>query len=256
MKKLLFVLIFACSRYLLSAQNVKLTTSGVIAYTKTINMYAILKKNINPGNANIYAPAFEQYKETHPQFTMLNSTLTFANNQTLFKPEISPIISAGFFAVPPIVLQNNIVHANYNTKRNIIQKIIFEDTYLLKDSISKIRWKLTDEVREIAGYSCRRANAIILDSIYVVAFYTDEIPVSGGPESFNGLPGMILQVAIPHENISWVATKITVTTNGANAILPPQKGKIVDKKELMYLINELSKKRNGDASANLKAFTL
>ena len=31
--------------------------------------------------------------------------------------------------------------------------------------------------------------------INVVAFYKDDIPVSGGPESFNGLPGMILQVA-------------------------------------------------------------
>jgi len=32
-------------------------------------------------------------------------------------------------------------------------------------------------------------------SIDVVAFYTDDIPVSGGPESFDGLTGMILQVA-------------------------------------------------------------
>ena len=32
-------------------------------------------------------------------------------------------------------------------------------------------------------------------SINVVASYTDDIPVSGGAESFNGLTGMILQVA-------------------------------------------------------------
>ena len=31
--------------------------------------------------------------------------------------------------------------------------------------------------------------------INAVAFYADDIPVSGGPESFNGLSGMILQVA-------------------------------------------------------------
>lgn len=31
--------------------------------------------------------------------------------------------------------------------------------------------------------------------INVVASYTDDIPVSGGPESFNGLTGMILQLA-------------------------------------------------------------
>ncbi len=57
----------------------------------------------------------------------------------------------------------------------------------MQDSTRKITWKITDEMREIAGFSCRRANAIMLDSIYVVAFYTDQIPVSGGPESFSGL---------------------------------------------------------------------
>jgi len=31
--------------------------------------------------------------------------------------------------------------------------------------------------------------------INAVAFYTDDIPVSGGPESFNGLPSMIFQLA-------------------------------------------------------------
>jgi GLPGLI family protein len=48
-----------------------------------------------------------------------------------------------------------------------------------------------------------------MDSIYVVAFYTDQIPVSGGPESFTGLPGMILGIALPYEHITWFATKIS-----------------------------------------------
>ncbi len=47
-----------------------------------------------------------------------------------------------------------------------------------------------------------------MDSIYVVAFYTDEILTTGGPESFTGLPGMILGIAIPHEHVSWFATKV------------------------------------------------
>jgi GLPGLI family protein len=31
-----------------------------------------------------------------------------------------------------------------------------------------------------------------MDSVFIVAFYTDQIVTSGGPESFNELPGMIL----------------------------------------------------------------
>jgi len=33
--------------------------------------------------------------------------------------------------------------------------------------------------------------------INAVAFYADDIPVSGGAESFNGFAGIILQVEMP-----------------------------------------------------------
>ena len=103
---------------------------------------------------------------------------------------------------------------------------------LVKDSIRKITWKITDEYRDVAGFSCRRANAIILDSIYVVAFYTNEIHISGGPESFRGLPGMILQVALPHENVTWKATKVMPQSGSSAKIIAPQKGSVINNKQL------------------------
>jgi GLPGLI family protein len=258
MKKILNALscVLLLSNTFLFAQSVRFTTSGIIEYTKTINMYALLKKGINKGNENVYNPAFEQYKKDHPQFIVLNSTVNFSDNKTLFTPRSSQIISAGFFGVPQIALQNNIVYMDYTIKHYVSQKIIFDDTYLIKDSIQKIHWKLTDEVRDIAGYSCRRANAIILDSVYIVAFYTDKIPVSGGPESFTGLPGMILQVTIPHENISWVATKVDDVTIPNNTIIPPNKGKNTNQKGLIIKLKELSKSGTAISSADLKAFLL
>ena len=49
----------------------------------------------------------------------------------------------------------------------------------------------------------------MLDSIYIVAFFAEKKSVSGGPESFSGLPGMILELALPHDNIIWRATKVS-----------------------------------------------
>jgi GLPGLI family protein len=66
-----------------------------------------------------------------------------------------------------------------------------------------------------------------MDSIYVVAFYTDEIPLPGGPESFTGLPGMILGVALPHDNVTWFATKVTDTIVPETSLKVPAKGKVV-----------------------------
>jgi len=136
----------------------------------------------------------------------------------------------------------------------VIQKQVFEQTFLVKDSTRKIKWKITDETRDVAGYTCRRANGIMMDSIYVVAFYTDKIHVSGGPESFNGLPGMILEVALPHENVIWTATKVTDVTIPDNTLIPPKKGKPVNNKELKNTLQSVMKNWGDEAQLYLKGF--
>ncbi len=172
-------------------------------------MYALIRKNINKNNESYLQPAFEQYRKSQPQFKKLKSNLTFSKDKTLFRPVEETETNSGFFGGNPIVSQNNVIYTNLAMASSIAQKKVYEETFLVKDSIRKINWKITTEMRDIAGYQCRRANAIVLDSIYVVAFYAEKIPVSGGPESFTGLPGMILGVALPHENITWFATKVT-----------------------------------------------
>ncbi|MGZ3819475.1 MAG: GLPGLI family protein, partial [Mucilaginibacter sp.] len=133
---------------------------------------------------------------------------------------------------------------------------LFEEVFLVNDSTRKIKWKITDETREIAGYTCRRANAIMLDSIYVVAFYTTNIPVSGGPESFSGLPGMILGVALPHENVAWFATKVNDMTLAPGVVAPPKKGKPTDKKGLQATLKSAMQGWGAEGLFNLKAFSL
>ena len=90
------------------------------------------------------------------------------------------------------------------------EKKIYENSYFIKEKIPQIQWKWTDETRDIAGFQCRRANALILDSVYVVAFYTNQITTEGGPESFTGLPGMILGIAIPQLHTTWFAKSVIV----------------------------------------------
>jgi GLPGLI family protein len=75
-----------------------------------------------------------------------------------------------------------------------------------------------------------------MDSIYVVAFYTDEILTTGGPESFSGLPGMILGVSLPHQHISWFATKVEAIPIAETQVAAPVKGKKVDNATLKSTI--------------------
>jgi len=161
-----------------------------------------------------------------------------------------------FFGDNAMVSQNNTIFTDLESSSFIGEKKVFDDLFLVKDSTRKIRWKITDETREISGFVCRRANALVLDSVYVVAFYTEQIPVSGGPESFTGLPGMILGLALPHENITWFATKVTDMSVDNKALLPPKKGKPVSKKELYATLAAATKNWGNWKQSYLKAFTL
>src|ERR1700733_3380632 len=93
--------------------------------------------------------------------------------------------------------EENIWYNDYASDNFVQQKNVFGEKYLLSDSLLKMNWKMTNETREIAGFNCRKAVGKLFDSVYVFAFYTDEITVSGGPMSLHGLPGMILAITIP-----------------------------------------------------------
>lgn len=239
-----------------SAQNVHFIKNGTIEYEKRSNMYALMKKQITTDNESYMGQALERYKKNNPQFKVAKSVLTFTKDKSLYKwPATDEVTSNGFFNTP-LASQKNTILTNFSLDKSIAEKSVFEDKYLVTDSIRKITWKLTDETREIAGYQCRRANAIIMDSIYVVAFYADQIAVSGGPESFTGLPGMILGVALPHENVTWFATKISETAVPEKDLLAPSKGKPVNNKGLNDILKGAMKNWGDYAQSYLKAFSL
>lgn len=223
MKAIYFLLCMLLATLTGQAQYVKFATSGVITYEKRANMYALIKKTINKDNEVYMLKSFEQYTKTQPQFKTSHSTLTFTGTQTLYKPEDTAEPGNRSFFLPAFE-QNNLVYTDLAKKQSSSQKKVFEKTFLIKDSLINIKWKITDETREIAGFECRRANAIIMDSIYVVAFYTDEILATGGPESFTGLPGMILGIALPHEHVTWFATKVIDVAVPAKEMTSPTKG--------------------------------
>jgi len=235
------------------AQNVHFTTSGTIEYTKTSNTYAMLEKQITKDNEAFFRQFFDEYKKTNPQFKSLKSTLTFSGTKTLFTP-IEPENPGNNFFAMPLADQNNTIYSDLLSKNFVNQKKVFEATFLIKDTTRRIKWKITGETQEIAGYTCRRANGIMMDSIYVVAFFTEKIHVSGGPESFTGLPGMILKVAVPHENIIWVATKVTDMPVAEDAIQQPKKGKPLNTAGLKTTLLNLTKDWGDYGQLYLKGF--
>ncbi len=138
------------------------------------------------------------------------------------------------------VNEDDFWYNDYVSGRFVNQKAI-DDNYIISGELKKVQWKLyPQDITTIAGFNCRRASAILYDSVYVFAYYTDEITINGGPMSLNGLPGMILGVTIPRLFTSWIATSLTL---GEPVIKEPSRGKKKSETELMQILTEVGKSR-------------
>ncbi|MBG6063383.1 GLPGLI family protein [Flavobacterium sp. CG_9.1] len=137
--------------------------------------------------------------------------------------------------------EENSWYFDFTNQKMNLQKQIVGTNFVIADSIPNIQWKITNERREIVGYNCRKAVGKIFDDVYVFAFYTDDITISGGPCSINGLPGMILGLSIPRLYTSYIATKIDLKIKDSTVIKPAIAKKTYDLKELKTLIEEKTK---------------
>lgn len=228
MKKifLLFLLFDACL-----ANGQEFLSAGKIEYEVRTNNH----KTFGDG---IWA---EMAKDRLPQFGVSYYDLTFAADKSVYRfNRFEDKNTVRMFFNQNI--EDNIWYNDYSTKTFTDQKWVFDNTYLLTGALMNIDWKLSPmETREIAGFNCRKATGIIFDSVYVFAFYTEEITTSGGPMGIQGLPGMIMGITIPRMFTSWVATKVEVAGVDTKIITVPTKGKKQDALQLKANVEKATK---------------
>ncbi|MEO6128840.1 MAG: GLPGLI family protein [Ferruginibacter sp.] len=185
----------------------------------------------------------EMIKDKMPDFKTGYYDLTFADNKSIYKFNSAPDALKRFYSNA----DQDSWFFDFNTGKYIMQKNVYGSNFNVQDSIIHIDWKLENENRVIAGFNCRKAFGTIMDSVYVFAFYTDEITIPGGPCSISGLPGLILGLTIPRLYTSWIATKVVVNDVNINAIKPETSKKYFTTKSLKEDINNRVKDwYNGD----------
>jgi len=164
-------------------------------------------------------------------------------------------------------------YKNVKDKTYIVDKEFMGKEFLVKDSLPKLDWKMEGESRQIGGYTCYKATAVVpvnksdfrnyrpkkqdaktedakkpetaeaekpkttnfMDEIEmpteatITAWYAPAIPVNQGPESYWGLPGLILEVNDGKTSI--LCSKIVLNVKEKATIKAPDKGKVVSQKE-------------------------
>lgn len=230
-KQLLTIICAVIAAVQLNGQT-RFFSSIKVEYEKTTSVRQLMK-DLQEGN-NWY----EQNKDRYPVSVLAYYEFTGDTSHSIYKPGKDVPADPRMWWRP--VADKNVVYNDYKTGRTISQKPVFEETFLLEDSLLRIKWKITNDLRTIAGYECRKAVGIINDSITVFAFYSDELLINGGPEGVHGLPGMILGMGIPRLHATWFATKVEVFDVNLKPVTAPTKGKKVTRIEMMTKVGKLA----------------
>jgi GLPGLI family protein len=221
MKQAFFIVIILLAGIGAKAQ---FTTMGKIEYERKVNIYAQMAE-MDPN------PWMEKMKEKIPKFNSSYFDLLFDTARSIYKPgrEVEGNVFKAFGGGPAT---DNIVMTDFVAQKVTASKKVYEQKFFVEDTVRRMEWQVKDEIRTIAGFKCHKAVGRICDTVYVVAFYAEDIVVSGGPEMFGGLPGMILELAVPRLHTTWTADKVELIAPKPEDFVVPEKGKKVNEKEL------------------------
>lgn len=235
------------------AQYAFFPQEGTIEYDKTVHVKNLLQRYIGTLKDDDFTKKYySEILEKVEEKTVFKKKLSFRGDEmslesvdSTYSPLVNNLLNGGLLDSRSAIYQDL-------KKDQVISKFdISGSTVLIQDSLLDVRWKITDEYREIAGYQCRRANGVVLDSVYVVAFYTDQIPISVGPGTIHGLPGMIMGLVIPEQHYNIYASKVSVAAPEIKAVTGKKKDKPMTRIEVRQTFKDLLGRWMNDRQFNL-----
>lgn len=224
------------------------------------------KSNIKIGGENS-TMSEQQTKEIEARLQKMNQKtfiLQFDKISSLYEEEITlnaPKPTARGIKVMSMFSgdgEGAVYYKNLKEKRFVNKTAIMSKPFLVKDSLPVYDWQLTSEIKNIGMYTCYKASfskeventsstfvngelkeVMENKTIVTTAWYTPQIPISNGPSTFYGLPGLILEINDGTTTI--VCTEIILNPSEKISIEEPEKGKIVSQSVFDKINDEKTK---------------
>jgi len=175
--------------------------------------------------------------------------LSFANNQTLWKQAESENSDDNVFGgdgaqIRMVVAGNDdVLFCNLESGKRVEKRELFDKSFIIDDTLAKLKWKMTGETKSILNHNCMKATATRIskrmnmnmdngkmvrtevdDTSNIVAWFAPDIPVSAGPSEFQGqLPGLILEMDVKDGSQVFKASSISEKTDIASIKEPSGK---------------------------------
>lgn len=209
-----------------------------------------LKMDEDDKNAEVKKQIQEQLRKQFQQ----EYTLTFDKYQSLYKKNeklAAPAPASNGIQIT-VSSGSDLLYKNIKEKRFVNQTEIYGKQFLIKDSLKTKNWKLVNETKNIGTYTCFKATfsetyetetitdngeleKVTKDRVTTV-WYTPQIPISNGPEDFDGLPGLILE--INDGELALVCTRVVINLKETIDIKEPNKGKEVTQAKFDEIMDE------------------
>lgn len=208
---------------------------GVIVFNRKTDWISILEK----------MPYMSQEEVDRVKLTWGNNSsnikgtnyeLFIKNDKTLYTQKEEDIAESGWSRRK----EKYLLIRDYKKKTIKDLKEELGKVYVVKDEIPKVKWKILNEIKEVAGYLCMKAETKdpVKDRI-IHAWFTDAIAMSGGPEGYGGLPGMILELDINDGDAIISATNVDLEIPIEKLPIPKKmKGKEITQTELDVKIKD------------------
>lgn len=213
----------------------------------------------------------KQMKARMKNFLEKTYTLTFNRSESSFKENVS-LEAPGGTSGRSWGRSNGqgSIYKNVQDRKMIEDVEQFSKRFLITEEMEQPKWELGTETKKIGQYTCYKAtmtkedtsidwgsmfgrgrnNTAKKDStktdakesapkkriLSITAWYTPQVPVSAGPDTYWGLPGLILELSAGRTTM--LCTEITINPDDAIAIKTPTKGKKVNREEYNKIVKE------------------
>ena len=226
------VILLLCSTFSLFAQDFQ----GVATY-KTQRKLDIKIDSTQVGGGEMQKQIMDMLKKEFQKTYILS----FDKNTSIYKEDeaLAAPSAGGAMMVVSSLGGSGTLFKDIKNQSFTNQLETFGKQFIIKGRLKPIKWVLHSETKNIGNYTCYKAtytkeieemsmmtfssseddnkgedsNELLeMKTTTVTAWYTPQIPVSNGPESYQGLPGLILEVN--DGELTILCSKITLNQIG------------------------------------------
>lgn len=214
--------------------------SGIVIYEQVVKLEIKLE-----GEAAHMADMLPKERKSEKLLRFNETASLYENNQ---KEEEEPVrMESGANRV--MIRMNepkNVVYTDMTQQEQIEFREFMTREFLIGSKVNSSEWKLTGNQKAILNYPCQEAVRTTKEG-KTTAWFTPLIPVSSGPGSFTGLPGLVLAVDINDGKQTFTATSVRIQPVETSSLEKPDKGKKVTREEYDKIVEEKMKEMGGES---------